>query len=293
MRLILLCSLCLALLIVQRAAFVTASGMVYINSDGSVDPPTAPISTSDKLTYFLTGNINENIRVLRANIVLEGAGFTIKGNGAEDIDYNGIELRVSNVTIRNVSVKNFFHGIYLYWSAGNTLHGNNVTENIGESIFLECSSSNTISENNITANFIGIWLHWSHNNVIFHNSFFGNTFIQAANDESYGNKWDDGFPSGGNYWSDYTGIDYFGGPYQNETGSDGLGDTPYLVDSDNIDHYPLMNPIVIPEFPVFLLPFLMAATLLAIVVCKAINRVRNKSSVELQKLRVRTFSVCK
>jgi hypothetical protein len=56
------------------------------------------------------------------------------------------------------------------------------------------------------------------------------------------NVWDDGFPSGGNYWSDYAGIDLYSGPYQNETGSDGIGDTPYVIDENNIDHYPLMNP---------------------------------------------------
>jgi hypothetical protein len=55
------------------------------------------------------------------------------------------------------------------------------------------------------------------------------------------NAWDDGYPSGGNYWSDYTGVDLRKGPYQNETGSDGIGDTPYSIDSDNADRYPLMN----------------------------------------------------
>jgi len=32
------------------------------------------------------------------------------------------------------------------------------------------------------------------------------------------------------------------GPYQNETGNDGIGDTPYVIDENNRDHYPLMNP---------------------------------------------------
>jgi len=56
------------------------------------------------------------------------------------------------------------------------------------------------------------------------------------------NFWDDGYPSGGNYWSDYKGTDLYSGPYQNETGSDGIGDTPYVIYGDNVDHYPLMNP---------------------------------------------------
>jgi len=58
----------------------------------------------------------------------------------------------------------------------------------------------------------------------------------------YANIWDDGYPSGGNYWSDYTGADLCNGPYQNETGSDGIGDSPYIIDENNTDSYPLMNP---------------------------------------------------
>jgi outer membrane protein assembly factor BamB len=58
----------------------------------------------------------------------------------------------------------------------------------------------------------------------------------------YANVWDDGYPSGGNYWSDYAGSDLFSGSNQNELGNDGIGDTPYIIDSDNLDRYPLMIP---------------------------------------------------
>jgi hypothetical protein len=58
------------------------------------------------------------------------------------------------------------------------------------------------------------------------------------------NVWDDGYPSGGNYWSDYTSTDLYSGPYQNETGRDGIGDIPYVIDTDNQDNYPLMPPYV-------------------------------------------------
>lgn len=55
------------------------------------------------------------------------------------------------------------------------------------------------------------------------------------------NVWDYGYPSGGNYWSDYNGTDLFSGKSQNETGSDGIGDAPYFIDADNTDRYPLMG----------------------------------------------------
>ena len=54
--------------------------------------------------------------------------------------------------------------------------------------------------------------------------------------------WDDGYPSGGNYWSDCTDVDLYSGPYQNEAGSDGIWDHPYVIDADNQDRYPLVNP---------------------------------------------------
>ena len=77
-------------------------------------------------------------------------------------------------------------------------------------------------------------------NLIFHNNFINNTnpFIYRMS----GNTWDYGYPSGGNYWSRYNGTDLYGGTHQNETGEDGLGDTPYAINSFDVDHYPLMHP---------------------------------------------------
>ena len=80
--------------------------------------------------------------------------------------------------------------------------------------------------------------------------------------QSNTNTWDNGYPSGGNYWSDYTDVDQYSGPSQNITGSDGIWDHPYVIDENNKDNYP-----IVPEFPSFLiLPLFMIATLLAVVV---------------------------
>jgi parallel beta-helix repeat protein len=54
--------------------------------------------------------------------------------------------------------------------------------------------------------------------------------------------WDNGYPSGGNYWSDYPGTDSLSGPFQNETGSDGIEDSPYTINAENQDRYPLAQP---------------------------------------------------
>ncbi len=77
-------------------------------------------------------------------------------------------------------------------------------------------------------------------NQIFHNNFVDNRhpFIYKVS----GNIWDDGYPSGGNYWSKYDGTDLLSGPYQNETGCDGIGDTPYQINNYEADSYPLIHP---------------------------------------------------
>ena len=245
---------------------VKASGTIYIRADGSIDPPDAPISTVDNVTYTLTGNITsdaDGITVERSNIIIDGAGYALQGSGSGNgFCWSGI----SNVTIQNTNIKQFYYGIsssffsncnsisgnnitssgygiYLDSSSNyNSISGNNITANSGSGIYLYYSSNyNSISGNNITANSgSGIYLYSSSNNKFFHNNFINNG-VQVYSQNS-ANVWDDGYPSGGNYWSDYTGIDVKKGPTQDEPGSDGIGDTPYVIDEDNQDNYPLMKP---------------------------------------------------
>jgi hypothetical protein len=59
------------------------------------------------------------------------------------------------------------------------------------------------------------------------------------------NIWDDGYPSGGNFWSNHAVVDVKSGLYQNETGGDGIIDTPYVIDTNNKDRYPLAAPIYV------------------------------------------------
>jgi parallel beta-helix repeat protein len=110
------------------------------------------------------------------------------------------------------------------------------------------SDNNSMIDSRITNNSIGICLNESSGNLFYHNSFIDIDEPVISNFESPAsppsgsysiNGWDNGFE--GNYWSNYNGTDSYSGPYQNITGSDGIGDTPYVIDANNTDNYPLMG----------------------------------------------------
>jgi parallel beta-helix repeat protein len=75
-----------------------------------------------------------------------------------------------------------------------------------------------------------VWVY--HNNII-------NNVVQAFDDGS--NHWDNGYPSGGNFWSDYSGYDLYSGSNQDIPGNDAVGDTENSIDIDSVDNYPLKN----------------------------------------------------
>jgi len=105
----------------------------------------------------------------------------------------------------------------------------------------------TISGNVISRNEYGLFIAYNqgypnYDNYIYHNDFVDNVVNARIDEDRYSNVWDDGYPSGGNYWSDYVGVDEKSGPDQDLPGRDGIGDKFYIIDSNNVDHYPLMKP---------------------------------------------------
>ena len=169
----------------------------------------------------------------------------VRGNNVNANNLSGIYLYFSadnDVCGNNVTANPFYGGIYLYSSTNNIICANNVTANKGSGISLQVGcSNNSISENNITNNEGIVSLYYSSSdNKFYHNNFINNTH-QVYLNSSVASVWDDGYPYGGNYWSDYNGTDFNSGSYQNETGSDGIGDMPHTIDETNTDNYPLMG----------------------------------------------------
>jgi parallel beta-helix repeat protein len=155
---------------------------------------------------------------------------TITGNGSG----TGLDLSdFFNGTIEGNSITGFMDCAWLEGTSGNLVTGNVLAANAGFGLGIISSDDNTVIGNDILNNGFGIWLSSSsRNNVIWHNNFINNSQQVNIVDSSYANTWDDGYPSGGNYWSDYKGLEIY---------VDGIGDTAYTIDANNTDRYPLMG----------------------------------------------------
>jgi len=162
------------------------------------------------------------------NIITNSSGVFIMGSG---------DNIIKNTIINN----NVGNGIFMWPGSDSNITGN-IIMNSEYGIYLGGGSQNNkIYENSIINNKFGIYM--AHiNNIVYHNNFVNNEKQAYNHYLGFKNTWDDGYPSGGNYWSDYAGVDLFTGSYQNMTGSDGIGDTPNTIDENNVDDYPLMTP---------------------------------------------------
>jgi hypothetical protein len=207
-------------------------GSVYISDNGSV-VGTDTIQRSGNI-YTLTANISGGIQVQKSNIVIDGAGYAIEGNGEGD----GIDLsngrgqdpsrtEINNVTIKNLKILNFYYGVDNANTNNNTFIGNYI-ENCQSSLWIIGSLNNIITYN--TMNNASIAINYAGSNDITKNNFI-NCWVMV---------WLSTQPIvDGNYWSDYT-TRY---PDAKEIGNTGVWDTPYAYWENSVDNHPLMKPI--------------------------------------------------
>jgi parallel beta-helix repeat protein len=165
-------SFIIMLLLVSSFAFLLqihpakAAGTIYIRANGSIDPPTAPISTLDMVTYAFTGDIfDQTVVVERNNIIIDGAGHTMTGTKVAQSKGMSLSGR-TNVTITNLTIQCFYNGIYLSYSTNCNVSGNDVANNDWAGVYFAGGSGNTVSGNNITNNgYYGVYLYSSSNTV--------------------------------------------------------------------------------------------------------------------------------
>ena len=227
-------------------------------NDLSINPTSYP-----NLGYLALVNCTnmfvENIHLNTQGILL--AWTTNSQITNNDISSNYGDGLILNYASNNKITKNNIKanrntGISFSYSNLNSVSGNSITGN-GLGIFFAYSSSNTITENEIANQGTGIDFHDSSNNFIYNNNFFNNSeHVHDAYWEVRGqpffyvlpseNSWDNGYPIGGNFWSNYS-NQY---PDAKELVSSGIWDMPYFIDENNQDRYPLLNPLVLPPVQV-------------------------------------------
>jgi parallel beta-helix repeat protein len=256
--------------VIVNSTRITVKNLAFRRNFGSV---TLAFTTYSSITNLTLIDNGEGINLDHSNHNM------ITNNKAVNSFFAGIFLdRSDSNSISNNTVTNTTGcGIWLEDTYSNTVTGNNVTYTFagcgpqewdGSAILVDDSSSCNIIGNNLTENEYGILvggvalddtvaentiakslrnvvLYETQNCTIYNNNFLEPQKQQIwAYDAETVYRLGNGYRSGGNYWSDYTGYDQNG---------DGVGDTPYCVDQNHQDLYPLMSPYGSPPLPTYLL----------------------------------------
>jgi hypothetical protein len=195
------------------------------------------ISNTDNVT--LAGNLGTGGSSSSTSIVAisAGSGIFVSNNTLEgSTEATALSLvDVVNATVAGNWISDSKNGVVVSGANGLNITANNIVRN-GLGLYLDLGGLN------------GIF-----NAVVYHNNFVENSQSQAAYYLQVVTAFDDGYPSGGNFWSDYRAIDNCSGPQQNIcTGPDGIGDRPYTGIWDLqyrrggsqgtlVDRYPLVN----------------------------------------------------
>ena len=178
-----------------------------------------------------------------ANLVV--AENTCSGNSHAGIF---VELCQDDVVISNNTCcgNGWGGGIYNNDSMDTLISGNYVYDNVAGISVAVFSQNVTVVENTVFSNDVGmrvLYVPTAYTGMddisIYHNDIVDND-LQASDNSPEGIvSWDNGYPSGGNFWSDYEGEDLLSGPSQDIAGSDGIGDTAYVIDAVHSGRYPL------------------------------------------------------
>ncbi|HWQ63205.1 MAG TPA: NosD domain-containing protein, partial [Methanospirillum sp.] len=228
---------------VKIGAYAEAGGSVPIYSPSSIENPGSYLLMRD----IQVGDRSAGIKIASSDVTIDGGGHTIQGisTGFNSAIYADGGNTIKNINIRNCVLDGVDFGIWFYRIESGSIV--NCTfkncKNIG--IRLDQSRSISISDNSLENNVMGIGAFQSVGNKIF-NNYLKNQFNAAANDDQR-NFWNSekqagtniagGSIKGGNVWLDLNGTGYSASnPDQNH---DGIIDSPYTINGNNIDYFPI------------------------------------------------------
>lgn len=192
-------------------------------------------------TYGIIGGYSSNNSIIENSIV-------------DNIYGTDTGYASNNNFIKN-NMSNNFVGVYVY-SCLNSNIGKNDLRNNEYGVYAYLCSNSNVTENDLRNNGYGVYWYGSSNNKVCHNNFRDSVYTHAYSEDNV-QTWDDGYPSGGNYWSGYINEDLKEGPNQDINGSDGIWDKPYIINDYNKDRYPFVNPwppTAEPDFEVSVTP---------------------------------------
>jgi parallel beta-helix repeat protein len=129
---------------------------IYIRHDGSIEPATAPIERAGILYKLKDNIVLYTIEIQRDNIILDGAGYTIQGNGSRIKGYddgnNGVIVAGrKNVTITRFNFERGDTGVRISGSSNITVVDNTFSNGITTGIATKDSSFVLIESNNFTS----------------------------------------------------------------------------------------------------------------------------------------------
>jgi thermitase len=224
--------------ITMQLTFYFYAGVALLESSGCIVSNNTVLNNHEGIYMFNS----HNNTVTRNTVVLnEDVGIAaLLGNGYHLISNNTVEsnLRQGIFTyttygdiVSNNVVKGNGFGMLIGSPA--LVAGNKVVQNTWYGINLGSTSRITVRDNHFRGNGEGINITDASLNSIYHNNFINNMIQVACRGTPLANKWHGLWNVTGNYWSDYTGTDPDG---------DGIGNTPYIINANNKDNFPFMNP---------------------------------------------------
>jgi parallel beta-helix repeat protein len=179
-------------------------------------------------------------------------GLVVQSNYLSWNTGNGIRVNSNGALVVDNTIHGNHRGMTIVGD-GNKILGNDLSFNDRDGVWLQGTTNavvigNTFYQNayDLSTTFAICVCNAATGTIVHHNNFVDNN-NQAKDLSGPQNAWHNGYPSGGNYWSDYAGVDDKNGPNQDLAGSDGIGDTPYVIDGDSADPYPRMTQV--PPFP--------------------------------------------